>query len=377
MSNSSNWCHYNPVHITSAPMETLVKHVRGQHVLLVTTQGFVKRGVVQRVKDILSSCQVTVWDKVRPNPDLQDLEEAEQYYSGLGIECVVGLGGGSALDAAKVLSNTIDNTEGQKLRFVLRKNETPQWASRLPLVAVPTTSGTGAEVTPFATVWDRKENCKHSLSGDFVYPDVALLDPTLTLTLGKEDTLYPALDAISHALESIWNKNCTPVSLSYAVMALNLSKVALPQVIKEPQNLKARQDLQTASVLSGLAISQTRTAIAHGISYPLTVNFGLPHGLACSFTLKSLIEDNLEFFKEENNDLAILLTEVYQLLDKLELIKEVRRYVSSNQIIEMSGKMISIGRTENYRKDKNINLLDILNRSFSSNQEDRSILRVG
>ena len=294
MSDTPSWSHHNPVRIVCAPLETLAQHVNAHHVLLVTTPGFVKRGVVQRVKDILVHRQVTVWDGAKPNPDLKDLDAATASLRKLDIGCVVGLGGGSALDAAKVLATTIVSPAEPTLREVFRNKAVTEWAPRLPLLAIPTTSGTGAEVTPFATVWDHEEHKKHSLAGDFVYTDMALLDATLTLTLGEEDTLYPALDAISHALESLWNKNCTLVSRAFAFQALTLSNEALPLVMEEPHNLKARQDLQNASVLAGLAISQTRTAIAHAISYELTMKYGIPHGLACSFTLPELIDDFLK-----------------------------------------------------------------------------------
>lgn len=333
MSDTPSWSHHNPVRIVCAPLETLAQHVNVHHVLLVTTSGFVKRGVVQRVKDILAGCQVTVWDGVKPNPDLQDLDAATASLRTLDIGCVLGLGGGSALDAAKVLATTIPSPTEPTLRQVFRDKAETTWAPRLPLVAVPTTSGTGAEVTPFATVWDHEKHKKHSLSGDFIYPDVALLDATLTLTLGEEDTLYPALDAISHALESLWNKNCTPVSRAFAFQVLALSSEALPLIIEEPNNIKARQELQYASVLAGMAISQTRTAIAHSISYDLTLQYGVPHGLACSFTLKSLLKKNILNITQNKYELLVL-RKVLKMLIELKISKKINQYAEKKEIIK-------------------------------------------
>jgi phosphonate metabolism-associated iron-containing alcohol dehydrogenase len=289
VSENITWSHYNPVRVEWSPLETLAKHVSGQHVLLVTSPGFVKRGVAQRVKDILAPRLITVWDGVKPNPDLKDLDAASRALRPLKLGCVVGLGGGSALDAAKVLATTIPTPALPTLAQVFRDKAPTQWVPRLPLVAIPTTAGTGAEVTPFATIWDHEQHKKYSLSGDFMFPDVALLDASLTMTLDEEDTLYPALDAISHALESLWNKNCTPVSRAFAYQALALSNASLTEAIADPENYKHRRNLQNASVLAGMAISQTRTAIAHAMSYPLTVHFGVPHGLACSIMLPKLI----------------------------------------------------------------------------------------
>lgn len=362
MSDTPSWRHHNPVRIVCAPLETLAQHVTAHHVLLVTTPGFVKRGVVQRVKDVLVARQVTVWDGVKPNPDLQDLDAATASLRTLDIGCVVGLGGGSALDAAKVLATTIASPAEPTLREVFRNKAVTEWAPRLPLVAVPTTSGTGAEVTPFATVWDHEKHKKHSLSGDFVYPDVALLDATLTLTLGEEDTLYPALDAISHALESLWNKNCTPVSRAFAFQALALSNEALPLVMKEHHNLRARQDLQHASVLAGLAISQTRTAIAHSISYDLTLKYGVPHGLACSFTLVSLLEKNqLKIARSENE--LILLNIVKKLLAGLNLSEKITSYANESKIL--SSAPVDTSRASNYTGWNDCSIQEIITNAVS------------
>lgn len=346
MSDTSNWKHHNPVRIACAPLDGLAQHVKAHHVLLVTTPGFVKRGVVQRVKKILDSHQVTVWDRVKPNPDLQDLDSATASLRSMDIGCVVGLGGGSALDSAKVLATTIPSPAKLTLCEVFRNQAGTEWVPRLPLVAIPTTSGTGAEVTPFATVWDHEQHKKHSLTGDFVYPDVALLDATLTLTLGEEDTLYPALDAISHALESLWNKNCTPVSRAFAFQALALSKEALPFVMKEPSNLEARRDLQNASVLSGLAISQTRTAIAHAISYSLTAHCGVPHGLACSFSLEDLILTNNNRVCKDKKEKK-LLADIRALLIHFNLKEHLFRYITPGSLSHLTGE-INLDRSNNY-----------------------------
>ena len=297
-----NWTHFNPVRIVCEPLESLANHTRGEHILLVTTPGFIKRGAVDRVKKILSNQRVSVWDGVKPNPDLMDLDEATEQLKPLKPDCIIGLGGGSALDAAKVLATTLAHADSHSLTEVFRHCKNPTWNKRLPLIAIPTTAGTGSEVTPFATVWDHEEKKKHSLTGDYVFPDVALLDATLTLTLGYEDTLYPALDTISHALESLWNKNITPISKSFSLGSLKLSSEALLETLDNPSSLNNRHKLLQSSCLAGLAISQTKTAIAHATSYSLTVKYGIPHGLACSFALSELIEksSSLKHIKSED-----------------------------------------------------------------------------
>lgn len=150
------WSYYNPVRIEIDSIDGLTKHIKGQRVLLVTTSGFVQRGTVNRIRSILESCTITVWDEVKPNPDLEQLYLATKQLKGLNFEVVIGLGGGSAIDSAKVLATTIPTQVGPSIIEVLRHNVKPMWAKRLGLITIPTTSGTGAEVTPFATVWDHK-----------------------------------------------------------------------------------------------------------------------------------------------------------------------------------------------------------------------------
>lgn len=368
MSENYTWNHHNPVRIVCAPLETLNQHISGKNVLLVTTPGFVKRGVVQRVKQILLPKQVKVWDRVEPNPDFRDLDAATQSLCNFGIDCVVGLGGGSALDAAKVLSCTVASPARKSLLHIFRYKAVVDWKERLPLVAIPTTSGTGAEVTPFATIWDHEKHQKHSLAGDFIYPDVALLDGTLTLTLGTEDTLYPALDTISHALESLWNKNCTPVSRAFALQALALSNHALPLVLSEPNNLKLRRDLQTASVLAGLAISQTKTAIAHAISYPVTSYLGVPHGLACSFSLPQLLTWSLPSMVSEGMDHAVLVRSL-SLLRDLQLEDRISKLVAPGSIQALQAYMVTKGRSENFKYRESVDIGALVAASLSSSNK--------
>ena len=361
---NTNWAHFNPVKIVSVPLEQLEAHSSGEHVLLVTTQGFVERGVVDQIKDILKPRIVSVWSGVRPNPDITDLDAATQQLKVLRVDSVVALGGGSAIDAAKTLATTLANVRAPSLVDVFRRGVTANWISRLPLVAIPTTSGTGSEVTPFATIWDHTEHRKHSLAGDFVFPDLALLDATLTLSLGEDDTLYPALDAISHALESLWNKNCTPVSRAFAFQALELSAASLPAIRNDLTDLKARQDLLIASTLAGAAISQTKTAIAHAMSYPLTTQFNVPHGLACSFTLEFILIKNLDRIAEGNESKKKILLEILNVLNSNELGKMMRRYATKNEVLKLENEMNQQGRSDNYNGLELDMINDVLNPSL-------------
>lgn len=342
------WSYRLPVDIVSDAIDSIDQHApEGDSVLLVTTRGSVQRGIVERLRSALPKRYITVLGDVVPNPDLQYLDDATARLRNRGINLVLALGGGSALDAGKVLSLTLPNCQTNPLRRHFLEDPNFEWTTRLPLVTIPTTAGTGAEVTPFATVWDHERKRKLSVSSPLVFPDLAYLDASLTLTLSPLETLYPGLDAISHALESLWNHNITPVSRALAIQALALANVALPGVIRHPDSLTHRTRMQQASLLAGMAISQTRTAIAHAISYPLTAHHGVPHGLACSFTLPVLLRANIKRIPQSNFE-SRLLHDLLHMLDTLQLARRLLDYLNRDQINRLVDEMFSAERSNNY-----------------------------
>ena len=141
----------------------------------------------------------------------------------------------------------------------------------------------------WGTIWDERTAGKHSISHPALYAETALLDPDLTLSVPHQTTVASALDALSHAMEAIWNRSANPVSDALATGAISLIPGALRSVVATPYDVVAREALLKGALLAGLAISSTRTALAHSISYPLTAELGLPHGIACSVTLPELL----------------------------------------------------------------------------------------
>lgn len=350
----STWSYHNPVRVVAGCgcLDLLNQEGIAGHWLLVTTAGATRRGLTKKIQELQLKVQISVCDGITPNPELDHLDQLTVGYRPQHIDGLIALGGGSVMDAAKVLSVTLPSELEAPLATSLREGKGQAWSKNLPVIAIPTTSGTGAEVTPFATVWDQTENKKYSVTGDLVYPKVAILDPELTLSLPYQETLYTGLDAISHALESIWNVNKTPVSESYATQALELALEAFPIVLKDSLNLLAREKMQQASLLAGLAISQTRTAIAHSISYPLTSHYGVPHGLACSFTLPALIEMYLD--QNYGINTSDLLKRVKLLLESLMMDHLLLKYLNQDMLLELVNEMYHPDRFVNYTNNDNI-----------------------
>ncbi|BAI87870.1 alcohol dehydrogenase [Limnospira fusiformis CCALA 023] len=341
--------HYNPVKIRvgAGQLSTLPDLLSPGLWLLVTTDGFNRRGLTTHIEALTPQTDWEVYHRVTPNPELDHLEDVITQYRQTNIQGVVAVGGGSVIDAAKVLAVTLPSPLQRPLHTVLRQGQKHHWQGQLPLIAIPTTSGTGAEVTPFATVWDATTHKKYSIVGDQVFPKMALLDPELILSLPPKQTLYTGLDAISHCLESLWNHNQTPISVAYATQGLNLALNSLPQVLDSPQNLQARAQMQQASLLAGLAISQTRTAIAHSMSYPLTSHFDVPHGLACSFTLPNIIE----YYIKNCNCLqqVTLMQQIQKMLNQLNLFQHLHEYATDEQILTLKAEMFHPERAGNFQ----------------------------
>ena len=203
---------------------------------------------------------------------------------------LVAVGGGSAIDTAKALM--VGNDSGRFADIVAGlAGERVFLPTRFKqLIAVPTTAGTGSEVTPWATVWDRERQKKYSLHLPQTWSSHAVIDPELMLSLPSAVTLQSGLDALSHALESIWNVNANPVSDVFAVAAVHETLEVLPQLMQHPLDLSLRSRMALAALKAGLAFSNTKTALAHSISYEMTLRYGIPHGIACSFSLPMVLE---------------------------------------------------------------------------------------
>jgi alcohol dehydrogenase len=304
--SSRGWRYHNPVRVVSAAgaASTLGEHIAYRRLALVTTPGFTRRGVVDRIRASLGERLVEVLDEVKPNPDVRDVDAQAARLRGLDLDAIIALGGGSSIDSAKGLARALPLPVDFSLTGHFREGLPLPAGRALPVVALPTTAGTGAEVTPFGTLWDFERAKKYSVVGDDLYPAVALLDSELTLGLPWDVTVSSGLDAVSHALESAWNRNASPISLALCGKSLQLSLSALPRLLEQPDDRDARGGMLQASLLAGMAISQTRTALAHSISYPLTARFGLPHGLACSFTLPVIARFNAAADDGRLHDLA-------------------------------------------------------------------------
>jgi alcohol dehydrogenase len=285
------WKYQNPVSINfgQGSFEKTHQFINGRKYALITYSDDQFTSYTRSLIKAAGKPSLLIND-IEPNPDLELLSKQAKLYSELKTkpEVIVALGGGSVIDSAKVFA-LAENGFGKIRNFVETKNGGQNLAST-PIIAIPTTAGTGSEMTCWATIWDKKNSRKYSLAHEKLFPEFALIDPKLMIGKPYKLTLVTALDALSHALESIWNKNANIISANHATYAAKSILKVLPILLTDLTNANLRTEMASASVSAGLAFSSTKTAIAHNLSYPITLGWGVPHGIACSFTLPTILK---------------------------------------------------------------------------------------
>lgn len=286
--------YHNPVQSVYGPgaLLSLPSLLAGRKAVLVTFPEARDIGLLARLQAVLRDQLVGVIDHVRPNPDVVELAPMwERFWQEhADTEVLIAVGGGSAIDTAKALMVGNSSNRFDELLAGLAGEAAFAPTRFKTLIAVPTTAGTGSEVTPWATIWDREQKKKYSLHLPQTWPAFAVIDPELMLSLPAAVTLQSGLDALSHALESIWNVNANPVSDTFAVAAVRDTLEVLPKLMQQPTSLALRGRMALAALKAGMAFSNTKTALAHSISYEMTLRHGLPHGIACSFPLPMVLE---------------------------------------------------------------------------------------
>lgn len=329
----------------------LIKHLYVEkNILILTSSDSLKRPLVKNIIAEFNKDSYYIYSDIKQNPDIDAIDKATKTLGKMAFDQIIAIGGGSVIDTAKALAISTQMPYPAPILNALTENVLAPWHKAIELTAIPTTSGTGSEVTPFATLWDKINGVKYSISNNYLYPKTTILIPELTLTLPMEPTLYTAMDALSHSLESIWNKNSSEDAYLLAEDSIKLIIKYLPNVLAHPEDVDFRSHLQDASLMAGIAISKTRTAIAHSISYPLTSSYSVPHGLAASFTLLQIIA------KLESEGFTILrdstlLKQLKKFLISLNLRAKLSLYITKEEIKQCIPEMITPDRAGNFLID--------------------------
>lgn len=262
------------------------------------------------------------WDKVEPNPSTDSVNEAADAGRLLEPDIIIAVGGGSCMDTAKAVSLSIAG--GRRIEdYHSGGVEYPR--SVLPIIAIPTTAGTGSEVTPISVLKDKSKNKKAPIAAPCLYPSVAIVDPEWTMTMPAELTAATGLDALSHAIEGFWSKGAFPVCDCYALRAARLIFNSLEKAIIDGSDSEARESMALASILAGMAFGQPKNAAVHACSFPLSTHFQMSHGVACAFTLDYFVRLNSEAIKERLTEMATYcgFDDIGNMADKIAELKKI------------------------------------------------------
>jgi alcohol dehydrogenase class IV len=344
--------YFNPVEIiyTNSWLNELIdsqKNLGISHPILVTSPGNRRR---LKLDSQFSSD--SIFSNIGENPNFDDCENVLTFCKDKDYDGVIALGGGSVMDLAKVVMAFLSTGKTNIVDLLEFKGA---YERSIASIFLPTTHGTGSEVTMWGTVWDMKQKKKYSISHLDLYPNIAILDGNLTLSLPMAISIMTTLDALSHSFESIWNKNANEKSTTYAIEAITSIIKNVDFLKQAPSDLNVRNNLIKASAIAGLAFSNTTTAAAHSISYPLTIRFGIPHGVASSLSLVPLLEINGKHIKDPLYNICHTLNITFdELIEKIKTIpKGVIPYtfsewgVAKSDLPQLVDESFTKGRMDN------------------------------
>jgi alcohol dehydrogenase class IV len=319
--------------------------LKGSRVFVISDPGVEQAGILGKVLEPLANSDITVqtFTDVDREPDVKTIAAASEIAKSFGADIVIGVGGGSAQDAAKAVAVMVNN-EGKITEYVgLDKLPNPG----LPIICIPTTSGTGSEVTIWTVISDKENNRKFGIGGKYLAPTLALCDPMLTVSLPGPMTAATGIDALTHALESFVNKATQPISEALSRESMRLIAKSLRKAVAQGDNLEARYDLLLASTIAAMAFNPTRLGLAHALCMPLGGKFKVPHGTANAILLPQVMEFNLVGNLEKYKEIAEIFgenTEGLTLREAAEL--SVKAIKQLNQDVGITNGFAQYGVTE-------------------------------
>lgn len=295
----------------------IIENYKAKKIFLVSgKRSFETSGARNTILPYLANKSVVYFNDFSVNPKLEDVEKGILKLKQMKFDLIIAVGGGSAIDIAKLI-NVLAFQGPDAFDLVTGKDKIK--IKGLPLIAIPTTSGTGSEATHFAVIYENK--VKYSLAHKYILPDYSIIDPLLTYSLSSKLTAISGFDALCQAIESYWAVGSTKKSKKYASQAITLILPTLEHAVNRPDK-KTRDTMALAAHYAGKAINISKTTAPHAISYPITSYFGVPHGYAVALTLgkffliNSGLDKNTEIFDTRERDYLIkTMSELYKLLE--------------------------------------------------------------
>lgn len=343
---------------------TLLEQGFGRRLMLVTDPGLVEAGIATRVLDILQreGFSVTQFDQVKPNPRDNDCIAGAELFVGRWCDGVIGVGGGSAMDTAKTIA-LLARSGGTPQQYA---DGARQYGDVAPIACVPTTAGTGSEVTRSAVITEAETHRKMTLKHAFLRPSFALLDPSLTLSVPRGVTAATGVDALVHAMEGYTCNRTQPISQAFGAQAMGLIYRALPKVHAHPEDIEARSDMLLGSLLAGLCFGSADVASVHCLAEALGGLYDTPHGVANAVFLLPVLRHNAKadvpLHAQVARHLGIAANEVDDAAAVDRLLDELSDWLQRLDIPPLS-KLVGVNRMD----DARIVELAMANSSTSSN----------
>jgi alcohol dehydrogenase class IV len=291
-----------------AQLPEVVASLGKKKVFIVTDPGVAAAGVLAKVEAILASAGIesVSYTDIKPNPTTTLIDAAAKVGVTASADCIVALGGGSSLDSSKGIALVVANPAFSSAKFDY--SITPDRPA-VPIIAIPTTSGTGSETNNWGVIDDPIRQCKFYVGDASTTPVAAILDPELTFGLPPRPTAGTGIDALTHAIESLTSKGSTPVSAAYAHQAVKLISHALPIAVKDGTNVDARGDMLMGAHLAGLALTLSGLGLVHGIAHSVSAHVGAAHGEALATVLPEVMQFNSravsDVYASVGNDMGV------------------------------------------------------------------------
>lgn len=268
-----------------------VARLHVKRVAVITDPGIVKAGLADRLTSILTAANIeyAVFDEVEPDPSIATALKAVDFVRANKAGAIIGMGGGSAIDIGKVASVLSNSSQGVGELIGIDQVH----KRGVPVIVIPTTAGTGSEVTPIAILSDHEEKLKKGIVSPYLFPATAILDPELTVGLPPQVTAASGMDALIHAVEAFTSVNATPFTDMFAVRAMQLVSANIVAAYKNGENMEARSAMLEGSMLAGIAFANAGVTAVHAFAYPIGAEFHIPHGVANSIMLVPVMDFNM------------------------------------------------------------------------------------
>lgn len=283
------------------------KRLGATNALIVTDSGIAKIGYADQIANTLhnSGIATSIFSDITPDPTLQNVADGLNQYQNENCDVIVSIGGGSAIDCGKGIAMKLTN-DGEFADY-MGVDKIPNPGA--PLIAIPTTAGTGSEVSKVTVITDSEHNVKMMLSSACLLPSVALVDPLLSLTTPPNLTSAVGVDALTHAIEAYISKRAQPITDTLALKAIELISGSLRQAWADGENIPARTDMMLGASLAGMAFSNSSVALVHGMSRPIGAYFHIHHGLSNAVLLLDVMEFSITGAPQRFADIAVAMGE--------------------------------------------------------------------